>query len=131
MDHFNSWDIKPSVKYLYEKGKKLDSESRYEEAIFHYNQALNIESNNIDILISKGNALDDLGKHNDALNHYDKVLALDPDNYFAIINKIVTLNRIEEFHEIIRLCNKYMYRDGFRGDIRLEFWKRDFIIYSR
>jgi Flp pilus assembly protein TadD len=63
---------------LIQSGKKnLDNEN-YENALSFFDQALELEPNNPDILNLKGVALRSLGRYDEASECYNKSLELDP-----------------------------------------------------
>ena len=72
------------------KGDKLKAEGRYDEAIYFYDEAINLDPNNWDnwrVWNSKGDALSKQGKYTEAVQAYDKAIELLPDNSMVWANK--------------------------------------------
>lgn len=66
-------------------------EGRFEDALKVYNESLEIDPNDPNILLNKGVAYSQLGEYKKALSHYDRVLRDNPDYYMAQYNKAGTL----------------------------------------
>jgi tetratricopeptide (TPR) repeat protein len=97
-------NINNNVEVLNNRGKALDEQGRYEEAIRYYDKVLAIDPNNKFALNNKGADLYDLGRYEEALVYFDKRLALDPYNTHILYNKfkaLVELGRNSEALEYI------------------------------
>jgi Flp pilus assembly protein TadD len=64
-----------------------------EDAIAHFDKALQIEPNLVDSLSSKGTALDSMGRHNEAIGFYNKALQIQPNDPVALNGKGVEENK--------------------------------------
>ena len=60
---------------------------RYDEAIKHYDKALQIEEHYADALYHRGHCFSMLRKYDSAVKDYSKVLLLEPDNYAAYFSR--------------------------------------------
>jgi tetratricopeptide (TPR) repeat protein len=87
-------------------GIKIYAEKEYKKGIKCYDQALEIDPNNLDSLLKKGSALQDLGKYDKAIECYDKSLKLNPDSYMALNNKGMILLGLKRFDESIEYFDK-------------------------
>jgi tetratricopeptide (TPR) repeat protein len=63
----------------YNLGNKLQSQGKYEDAIVHYNLALQLTPDNAEIHNNLGIVLKKQGKLDEAINHYHRALKLRPD----------------------------------------------------
>jgi Flp pilus assembly protein TadD len=61
---------------LASKGRSLRKSGKYQEAIEHFDKALEVYPKNKGVLNNKGLALDSLGKYEDAKGCYDKAREL-------------------------------------------------------
>ncbi|VVB68921.1 Photosystem I assembly protein Ycf3 [uncultured archaeon] len=72
------------------KGDKLKAEGRYDEAIYFYDEAINLDPNNFEnwrVWNSKGDILSQQGKYAEAIQAYDKAIELVPYNSIAYAGK--------------------------------------------
>ena len=58
----------------------LGKSGKYQEAIEHFDKAIELDPNYVDAWYNKGVVLDNLGEHEEAIECYDKALELDPNN---------------------------------------------------
>ena len=65
---------------ILEEGSRLFSDGRFEEALAKFDEALEIEPENVQALLAGAVALLRLGRRDEALGNYDRVLQLDPRN---------------------------------------------------
>lgn len=68
----------PNISTLIEKGKNLLSESKFEEALGFFDQALFLNQNDPELWNHKGVVLRSMGRYNEALECFNKSLELDP-----------------------------------------------------
>ena len=71
------------IEILNDKGRELFALGELEKAISYFDQALEIEPDNVTILNDKGNALNSLEKYYEASKIFDKVLEIIPENFIA------------------------------------------------
>jgi tetratricopeptide (TPR) repeat protein len=83
------------------KGNELFDKGKFNEAIQTYQRALNLKSNDIDLLINIGLSYRHLEDYDKAIEYYDKVLEIDPDNKTVINNIGYTLECKGEIDEAI------------------------------
>lgn len=84
------------------KGDRLLSEGRYDEAIYFYDQAINQDPNNWNnwkVFNSKGDALSDQGKYEEAIQVYNKAIELTPENPIAYGRKGAALKALGQINE--------------------------------
>src|SRR5207247_6442269 len=67
-------------------GNALFDQSNYTGAISFYDQALEINSTDINVLYNKALALDDLGRLDEAITFYTKVLDIQPNDTDTLTN---------------------------------------------
>lgn len=89
-------------------GPALAHLCKYEDAIFHYEETLKDEPENIHALTNKGSALANLGKYDDALFYYDKVLEIDPQYLAALNNKGNVFANLGDFQKAVSYYNKVL-----------------------
>jgi len=66
------------IDELVEKGKKLLEDTKFEEALSYFEQALLLDQNNADLWNHKGIALRSIGRYDEALECFNKSLEIDP-----------------------------------------------------
>jgi tetratricopeptide (TPR) repeat protein len=84
------------------KGDKLKGEGRYDEAIYFYDEAINLNPNtfqNWKVWNSKGEALSKQGKYAEAIQAYDKAIELVPDVSIVWTNKGYALKALGRTNE--------------------------------
>lgn len=84
------------------KGDRLLSEGRYDEAIYFYDQAINQDPNNWNnwkVFSSKGDALSEQGKYEEAIQAYNSAIELTPENPIAYGRKGAALKALGEINE--------------------------------
>lgn len=77
-------------------GWMLCENEKFEESLFYFNKALELDPNNFYILHSKGYALENLGKYQEALKYYDKVLNVNPGDENGLKGRESVLKKIEK-----------------------------------
>ena len=75
------------VVYYNNPGPALAQLCKYEDAIFNYDQTLQLDPKNIHALTNKGAALSSLGRYQEAISYYDKAIEIDPHDITALNNK--------------------------------------------
>lgn len=66
------------IEDLVQKGKKLLAETKFEDALGFFEQALLLDQNNPELWNHKGTALRSIGRYDEALECFNKSLELDP-----------------------------------------------------
>ena len=74
---------------------------KFEEALRHLDEALEIRSNDTATWLKRGIALGNLGRHEEALTSFDRVLALTPDEAAAWYNRGLTLEHLGRYEEAL------------------------------
>ncbi|CAD8123460.1 unnamed protein product [Paramecium sonneborni] len=65
--------------------------NHFEEAVYFFDQALNIDSINYNFLKCKDNALINLNHLEEAIEFYDKALHINPNSFDLLNNKSLAL----------------------------------------
>ena len=81
------------------RGLALFNLGRYQEALTHYDSALQDQPDDVETLISRGNTLDKLERYEEAIASYDIALKLQPNAYRAWYGRsyaLMVLGRYEE-----------------------------------
>jgi len=89
----------------YNYGKVLSDESRFEEALVHFNQALQINPRDHEARNNKGLALLDLKKYDEASLCFKEALALRPGHYETILNMGLVMARQGKFAQAVKHFN--------------------------
>ncbi len=113
----------------YNYGYMLSTQSRFAEAILHFDKALQINPRYFDAYNNKGLALLELGKINEAIECFNEVLKLKPDFYRAHNNLGMAFHRlgktdlaVEQWLESVRLSPD---DDTSHFNLGMEFIKQD------
>ncbi|MBN1330803.1 MAG: tetratricopeptide repeat protein [Candidatus Heimdallarchaeota archaeon] len=88
-----------TAKELLEKGLEALQQSKNEEALLIFEQALVFDFENSLLWSYKGIALRKLGKYDEAIECYNKALRIDPTSLKALLNKARTL-RIQRKYDL-------------------------------
>ena len=92
-------------------GVVLAEQGKFQEAIFHYSQALEVKPDHYKAHNNLGNALARLGRYEEAMNHYKESLRLRPDYAEAHSNLGNVLASQGKFPEAI-----YQYSEALRSE---------------
>lgn len=106
----------------FRKGNVLGKLGRYEDAILHYNRALNTDRRFVAAWNNKGNALSRLGRYLDAISCYDEALAINPYYEYALNNKAITLTKMERYEDALECYDKAIklnprYREAWENKV--------------
>ena len=82
-------------------GVALRQADRAEEAVFAYDRAIELDSNNSDVHTHRGNALRDLGRLEDALAAHDRAIELDSNNSAAHASRGSTLGGLGRLEDAL------------------------------
>ena len=88
------------------KGRDLDNNSHYDDAISCYEKAIALEPQNEVAWFNKGLALYKQGKYDEAIQSYDKAIEIDPQDTDAWINKGLALYYQGKYDEAIQSYDK-------------------------
>lgn len=101
------------------KGDSAYSESRYDDALSYYNQAIEAEPGQAFALRNKGLALTRLGQYPEAIECFDAALGLDPDYVEAWIDKGGVHFQTQDFDAALACLDKAEALDEHEPDVRL------------
>ncbi len=91
---------------LYHQGNTLYNLSRYEEALKHYENALEIKADYVEAWKEKGDTLYQLNQDEAAMDAYDRAIQLNPEYLEAWIKRGDVLNRLQRSSEAIASFDK-------------------------
>jgi tetratricopeptide (TPR) repeat protein len=106
-----------NVPALVQKGTKLVSQGKDQQAIIWLDKALMIDPTNTMALVSKGSALRELGQYQQAIVMYDRVLAIDPNDIYAIGGKADSLYSSGQHQQAVAWFDKALEMDPNNGKI--------------
>jgi tetratricopeptide (TPR) repeat protein len=86
----------PDASSLVTKGLDLQADSKYDEAIQCYDEALKINPNDESVWENKANALASLDKDKEAIQCYDEALKINPENDRVLAMKDQLTNLVDE-----------------------------------
>ena len=93
-------------RLLVEEGLLFESGNTYEQAIFCYDKALEIEPDKDTAWFGKGFSLVEIGRYEEAIASYDKALEIKPDKDEAWYNRGSALDELERYEEAIASYDK-------------------------
>jgi tetratricopeptide (TPR) repeat protein len=85
-----------SLKEIILKGNEHFYNNQYSEAIEWYDKALELDSNNFDLLFNKAYALSELNNSTESIEWYDKALEINPDYAKALNNKRLAQEKLDK-----------------------------------
>lgn len=104
----------------------------YESALDYVDRAINMDSNDYDLILLKGNILNEMGNYPDAIAQLDKYVTKYPDNYFGYYRRgwfkdeaNDAVGAIDDYTMSITLEPKYAYAYCGRGRFYQELGKND------
>ena len=83
------------------KGVALEEQSKYDEAIKAYDEAIRMNPKNLEAWMNKGFVLDKQGKYDEAIKAYDGAIRMNPKNLEAWMNKGIVLDKQGKYDEAI------------------------------
>lgn len=75
----------------------------YKKAIFHYTQAINLDSNNFEAYSNRGFAYYHLNEYDKAISDYNEALKINPDDFLTYNNRGMVYDRKGEHDKAIEL----------------------------
>jgi tetratricopeptide (TPR) repeat protein len=81
--------------------KTAYSEDKAEEALQHFDRAIEINPNDSDAWYYRGDTLADLGKHEEAIASFNRAIEIQPDHYEVWISRGLVLAILGRFNEVI------------------------------
>jgi tetratricopeptide (TPR) repeat protein len=88
------------------KGQALLNLDKPEQALEHFEEALNIDPKNVEAWIKKGTALERLQRIDDAIAAYDHAIATDSSTATAYLFKAGVYNRQKKYAEALQCYEK-------------------------
>jgi len=96
------------VKTLFEKGFSAIESSNFEDALYYFDQVLEVDPSHIGTLINKGIVLKELDRYEEALSTTNKALETNPLQIEALINKSSILVELDRYEEALSTTNKLL-----------------------
>lgn len=97
---------KDDLTEIIKNAMKLDTLGQYEEALSWYDQALKLDSQNIDTMFKKALLLSKTNKYEQALFLFDQIIEVDPTLVSALVNRKIVLEKLGKHFGIIQLSDK-------------------------
>jgi len=101
-----------TAAYWNAKGASLAALGRHEEAVRHYDKALEIDPRCAPAWNNKGVSLQGVGRHEEAIHCLDKALQIDPRFMLAWNSKGKSLNDVRRYEEAIHCLDKALQIDA-------------------
>ena len=98
--------MNPQITTLLGKGQALLNLDKAEDALEHFEKAIQIDSNNIEAWIKKGTALERLQRIDEAIAAYDQAIAVDSSTATAYLFKAGVYNRQKKYAEALQCYEK-------------------------
>ena len=98
--------MNPQVTTILSKGQALLNLDKAEEALDHFEQAIQIDPKNIEAWIKKGTALERLQRIDEAIEAYDQAIAVDGSTATAYLFKAGVYNRQKKYAEALQCYEK-------------------------
>jgi len=98
--------IKKEVKRLFKDALKIYKLGDLEEAIKLFDDALELDPNNYEVLNQKGVLLDKLDNTEEAIKIYDKAIEIEPEQTKAYYNKGLLLKDLKKYDEALEIFDK-------------------------
>ncbi len=94
------------ISHYNSPGPGLARLCKYTDAIYHYDNTLELNPNNIHALTNKGSALVSLGNYQEAISYYDRALEINLQYVVALNNKGNALVSLGNYQEAISYYDK-------------------------
>lgn len=82
-------------------GVAFGIENKLNEALFYFDQTIQLKPDFVEVWYNKGNALKDLKRYDEALLHYDRAIQLKPDFANAWSNKGLIFQNLRRYDEAL------------------------------
>lgn len=99
-------------------GEKAYADEKMQDALQHFQAAMQIDSRNVDAQINLGTLYWRLGDQGLSLRHLANALKLEPYNATAVTNTALVLAEIGKMDDARALCLGYLDKDPFSSDVR-------------
>lgn len=107
-------NLGPALAWTYQ-GQAYTQLSRYNEAIFAYDQAIALDPNNALTWASQGYLLDLLRRDQEALVSYNRAVAIKEDYSWGLLGQCTLLNRLGSYEDALAACDTAFDGDGDWG----------------
>lgn len=94
-----------------EEANQLFLAKKFAESITLYDQILEKDPGNLNVLNNKGYALSKLKQHQDAISCYDLALQKHPDEKTILTNKISSLRKLKSYDLALHHCNQILSKE--------------------
>ncbi len=111
-------EVGPALAWTYQ-GQAYTQLSRYDEAIFAYDQAIALDPNNALTWASQGHLMDLLRRDPEALVSYNRAVAIKADYSWGLLGQCTLLNRQSSYEDALAACDAAMDGDGDFGSRNL------------
>tara|TARA_B100000029_G_scaffold505849_1_gene587321 strand:+ start:561 stop:1172 length:612 start_codon:yes stop_codon:yes gene_type:complete len=100
---------------LLKKANNLFLKKLFKDAISIYDEILELEPKNIDLINNKGYALSKMKNYDEAILCYDKGLKINPTEKCLLINKISAQRKKGNLQDALKSCNTILENDPFEN----------------
>jgi tetratricopeptide (TPR) repeat protein len=105
--------MKDKIKEIYKKANKYNTNNKYELAIQHYDEVLELDDKNLKALKELGDLYERLNKLTNAINCYEKILVIAPKGDIATtgiyLNQIgICYNKLHKYETAIMYFKKIL-----------------------
>ncbi|MYL34208.1 tetratricopeptide repeat protein [Pontibacillus yanchengensis] len=109
---------------LEENGLAALKAKKYEEALEHFDQLIQFEAANSEVLTGKLIALMELGRYTEAETICRDLMKLDDGHYFQYLHIYLTvLFQTSQYEELIDLLDEVFKSDDIPQELRQQFWQ--------
>ena len=111
----------PNLELLLKRGGILQRLHRFDDAVYTYNLALEINVNNIvEVINRRGNSLLSLNRPEEALESYTRALELSPCNAFLLYNRANVLQKLSRMDEAIESYGRALEYNSDLAEAKME-----------
>jgi tetratricopeptide (TPR) repeat protein len=111
----------PNLQLLLKRGGILQRLRRFDDAVYTYNLALEINVNNIvEVINRRGNSLLYLNRPEEALESYTRALELSPCNAFLLYNRANVLQKLSRMDEAIESYDRALEYNSELAEAKME-----------
>lgn len=98
--------IKNDLLEIIKNAIKLDTLGQYEEALSWYDQALKLDSKNINTMFKKALLLSKTSKYEQALFLLDQIIEVDPTLVSVLVHRKIVLEKLGKHFGVVPLSDK-------------------------